>query len=42
MMNCTSTCMLGLLPGIVSLPFPVYSEAQLKDILAAVSTPCYM
>jgi hypothetical protein len=29
--------LLGLLPGIVSLPFPAYSEAQLIDILAAVS-----
>jgi hypothetical protein len=29
--------LLGLLPGIVSLPFPAYSEPQLIDILAAVS-----
>jgi hypothetical protein len=33
--------MMGLLPGIVSLPFPAYSEAQLIDILAAVSALCY-
>jgi hypothetical protein len=28
--------LLGLLPGIVALPFPAYTEAQLVDILASV------
>jgi hypothetical protein len=34
--------LLGLLPGIVSLPFPAYSEPQLIDILAAVSASPYI
>jgi len=29
--------LLGLLPGVVPLAFPAYSDSQLVDILAAVS-----
>ena len=32
--------LLGLLPGVVPLAFPAYSDSQLVDILGAVSIRC--